>query len=345
MNSVGQPGRAEESARVGLMYDPCDHDCLCALGTAYIAQGLWVEAKNAFDRCLQIRPGKSSALWNRAHANLALENWRQGFDDYMYGYSVGTRRSHCPYRHWQGDEIPGQTLLLYGEQGIGDVIQFARFVPLARERSKATIIVEVRPELLSMLSDLGDAAYCQTTDGALPYGFDRHASFASLPYLLGLDSVDPSPYVGVPDHIPGDTKGRTIGFAWAGSRSNPNDQNRSLTLEQAKRFEKWQPLMGSLQPLEDQPFGMPDLTGIDMLGTAAVVKNLELVVCTDTSIAHVAGAIGAECWVMEPIGSEYRWGTGSHSPWYSSVRVFRSRNGRDAQITEVLNALDERYTQ
>ena len=249
---------------------------------------------------------------------------------------------------WNGMRIPNGRLLLVGDQGYGDTIQFARYIPMAAERCQE-LIVGCSAEMAPLLANIpGVARYCHRwTD--VP-GHAVHCRLSSLPYLFHttLDTIPSGiPYIkaergrvaywrerldaSLPRGI------RRIGLAWTGRPTHPNDRRRSMALAQlaslgtagAAAFVSLQKPM----PARDIPSlplfpGMADLSGDleDFGETAALIENLDLVITVDTSMGHLAGAMGKPAWILIPKAADWRWLLEREdSPWYPTVRLFRQQ--------------------
>jgi hypothetical protein len=270
---------------------------------------------------------------------------------------------------WNGMRMPTGRLLLVGDQGYGDTIQFARYIPMAAERCQE-LILGCSAELGPLLANIpGVSLYCHRwTD--VP-GHAAHCRLSSLPYLFRtrLHSIPiPIPYLKTdPARIahwrerlnatlpPGVKR---IGLAWTGRPTHPNDQRRSLSLGQLMSLADAGPaVFVSLQkpvPMRDHETmalfpGMTDLAGdlTDFGETAALMENLDLVITVDTAIAHLAGALGKPTWILIPKAADWRWLLErDDSPWYPSLRLFRQQKpgGWDLPIDLVRSALSSGLT-
>ena len=247
---------------------------------------------------------------------------------------------------WNGMRIPTGRLLLVGDQGYGDTIQFARYIPMAAERCQE-LVLGCSSEMGPLLANLpGVSQYCHRwTD--VP-GHAAHCRLSSLPYLFRtqLDTIPLEiPYLKADPARIAHWKGRLdailpaglkrIGLAWTGRPTHPNDRRRSMPLAQLTALAEAGPAaFVSLQkPFPDRDLesitrfpGMtnlaPDLT--DFGETAALIENLDLVITVDTSMGHLAGALGKSAWILIPKAADWRWMLDrDDSPWYPSVRLFR----------------------
>jgi len=256
-------------------------------------------------------------------------------------------------------------VLIHAEQGLGDTIQFGRYVPLAAERVEVTFEVQ-RPLVRLMSSMSGDQKVVARGD-PLP-NFDFHCPLMSLPHLLGGDlSEIPAqvPYLKAEqnrvdawkERLPGKGKFR-IGIAWAGSPIGENNEGRSVHL---RCFEPLARVEGvclvslqknyGLDQLDQLPPGMVvERLGEDFdngpdgfLDAAAVISSLDLVVTVDTSIAHLAGSLGCPVWIVLRTVPDWRWFTGrTGSPWYPTARLFRKgKGGWESLFADVANEVEK----
>jgi hypothetical protein len=258
---------------------------------------------------------------------------------------AGDRRDFAQPQ-WRGEEdLRGRTILVHAEQGLGDTIQFARYVPLLAQAG-ATVILEAPPALCSLLARLPGVAGIMRRGEPLP-GFDLHCPLLSLPLAFGTDAGSiPSavPYLSAApeqiarwrERLPVSTTRRTIGLAWSGSAANPNDRRRSIPLADlapliaaaaGSRLVSLQKDMRSADAatLTTWPAIVPLGERLrDFDDTAALISCLDLVVTVDTAVAHVAGALGKPVFIMLPFAPDWRWlAEGDDTPWYPTARLFR----------------------
>jgi ADP-heptose:LPS heptosyltransferase len=253
---------------------------------------------------------------------------------------------------WNGMKILHGRLLLVGDQGYGDTIQFARYIPMAAERCQE-LIVGCSAEMAPLLANIpGVSQYCHRWADIPPHA--AHCRVSSLPYLFRtrLDTIPARiPYLRADpvriEHwrerlsstLPAGVK--RIGLAWTGRPTHPNDRRRSLPLAQLGSLaEIGQVVFVALQnslPARDREAmqlfaGMTDLSNelTDFGETAALVENLDLVITVDTSMGHLAGALGKPAWILIPKAADWRWMVDREdSPWYLSVRLFRQQKPGD----------------
>ncbi|HUE96329.1 MAG TPA: tetratricopeptide repeat protein, partial [Longimicrobiaceae bacterium] len=307
------------------------------------------------ERVLERAPRDTTARWNRALALLALGDYERGWAAYESRWQLvhfALEHRNFPEPAWDGSSLDGRTILLYTEQGLGDGIQFIRFAKRLKERWDARIIVEAAPALAPLFRT------CPWLDDVFPRGqaapsFDVHAAILSLPWLLGveLEEVSGEAYLEarprpVTKRIEPSRRLR-VGLVWGGGAPTPTLAWRSLQLEQLRPLLEIEGIdFYSLQkgdaasqlqafPLSDRIVDLgPDLH--DFTDTAAAIEDLDLVVSIDTSVAHLAGALGKPVWILLIRSADWRWlADRDDSPWYGSARLFRQRtNGEWAAVVE-----------
>jgi hypothetical protein len=275
---------------------------------------------------------------------------------------LASERRNFPAPLWKGETDLGKTLLLHGEQGFGDTLQFCRYAAIAKTQG-LRIVLEVQPPLRRLMSSLAGCDQVVARGDPLP-DFDFHCPLLSLPRVLGTSDLDDIP-TSVP-YLQAEAKdealwaGRIaslpdgvlrVGLAWAGAprRESPVqaafDRRRSLPL-------------GALAPILALPgarfFSLqkgvlagPGLVDFmaemkDFADTAALIANLDLVISVDTSVVHLAGALGKPVWLLNRFDTDWRWLVeGEETPWYPTMRLFRQRSSGDwaGVIDDVVRAL------
>jgi ADP-heptose:LPS heptosyltransferase len=254
---------------------------------------------------------------------------------------------------WRGEgPIEGKTILVFADEGLGDTIQFARYIPMLAARG-ARVILWVDDPVASLLSGLSGVSRLLVKSDPLP-AFDLHCPICSLPlaFRTRLETIPagtsylPPPKEARVQAWENRLQGRLgprgklrVGLAWAGRAEHKNDQNRSLQFQKLARLLDLDVAFVSLQK-EPKPHdkvqlartGIVDLTAdlTDLAATAALMSCLDLVITVDTSIAHLAGALGRPTWVLLPHTPDFRWLLGrDDSPWYETARLFRQDQRRD----------------
>jgi Flp pilus assembly protein TadD len=310
------------------------------------------EAFEAYDRVKALNPNNAEIDWNISHLQMLTGNFEAGWA----GREARWRRAAVtPYPifsepKWLGKEpVENKTILVCSDEGLGDSIQFARYLPMLAARG-ARVLLLVSDPLWPLLSGLPGVTQCFPLSASTVPAFDMHCPLGSLPLAFGtrLDTI-PSQrsYLPAPagarvqawrDRLGPHDKLR-VGLVWSGSPKHNNDHNRSISLRMFSRILEADATFVSLQK-EPRPqdrallaqTGIVDLTAdlTDFSETAALVACLDLVITVDTSVAHLAGALGCPTWILLPWTPDYRWLLGrDDSPWYPSVRLFRQDETRD----------------
>ena len=317
---------------------------------------------DAFGKALALSQNSDQYLWDRALSLLRAGRYRDGFKAYESRWTQANQNkipSTAP--EWDGSAFEGKTLLLYGEQGFGDVLQFARFIPQAVQ-SGGSVILVVRPELVSLLSGQFDGVRdVVSRDEAIPR-HDLILPLLSLPRVLEIDGpgFSPTPYLR-PKTREGALPARhsrsniRVALAWAGSPTQKNDRNRSFSLmAMAPLLTKPNVEFFSVQkgPAAGQiiesglAFAIHDTSPMltDFSDTSALLAEMDLIISCDSAVVHLAGALGRPVWVALSVFHDWRYGlSGDLSPWYGSARVFKqSRPGEWADVfCRIGAALDE----
>jgi tetratricopeptide (TPR) repeat protein len=310
------------------------------------------EALAIYEYVKTIDPGGAKADWSLSLLHMLTGNFEAGWA----GREARWRAHTVIYPEfsepiWLGEEaIEGKTILICADEGLGDSIQFARYVPMVAARSVRVILV-VDDAAYPLLSGLPGASLCFSKSAGMLPAFDMHCPMSSLPLAFGtrLDTI-PS---GIP-YLPAPAKTRVqvwekrlgprcklrVGLVWSGNPNHSNDHNRSIPLHVLTRILDVDATFVSLQKdprPNDQAtlrerVDIVDLTAhlTDFSETAALVSCLDLVITVDTSVAHLAGALGCPTWILLPYTPDYRWLLDrDDSPWYPPVRLFRQTETRD----------------
>lgn len=355
--------RGESSGAEGDLQEAMDHfqaaaqsapdspDGWINLGYALAQQRRPAEAARAYDRALALVPDHAHARLNRAMARLAQGNWAEGWEDYEARWpATGYPRPAFAQPEWDGGPLAGKTILLYTEQGYGDAIQFARYVPLLAARG-ARVLLRCPQKLLALLATVPGAAQVVPEDAPLP-AFDVHCSLLGLPRLFATtrESIPAAlPYL-FARHPPPAASGRRVGLVWESQSVFPGAALKSLPVEafaplaQVAGFELVSLQFGWDQPLPAFVQALPGGVG-DFAATADQVAGLDLVISVDTVIAHLAGAMGRPVWTLLPYAADWRWEPDVETTaWYPGMRLFRQRRRGDwaGVIERVAEALRSR---
>ena len=335
---------AEQLLRRALELQPDDSVAFNSLGNVLLAIGRAEEAMPAYDQAIRLGGDDPVVYYNRGHARLVLGDLAEGWEDYEYRWlwkGFPRQRPAFAQPAWTGDDLKGRTLLVYNEQGLGDTLQFVRYLRVLADRGARVVFAEPA-ELKSLIGDLAGACRVLDTTQPLP-PFDVHAALLSLPRLCGtrLENIPASvPYLPLPPlerfPLPPAAPGRLrVGLVWAGGTRHPKDKLRSIPLQD------FLPLLQtadcdffSLQAgpraadLAALPAGV-SVTDIgsrvrDFADTAAVMRQLDLVISVDTAALHLAGALARPAWALLPYAPDWRWLLQREdSPWYPTLRLFR----------------------
>jgi tetratricopeptide (TPR) repeat protein len=303
------------------------------------------------------QPLNAESHWNLAMGLLLHSEYAAGWKEYEWRMEIPRFHTHhhrFSQPRWQGEALDGRTILLYGEQGHGDTLQFLRYVPIVVARG-GRVILEVLPLLKGLLQELPGIEACLSPDDPKPE-FSVHASLMSLPHLLSIDSI-PAPVAPVlktpRDGAALSARELRVGIAWAGNPNQKRDHLRSIQLDQ------WKPVaevggvaftslqMGPSRFSGDNsgsPFSFVEDCGSlqDFAELAAVVAQLDVVISIDSAVAHLAGIMGKPVWILLPNAIDWRWGLRkTTTPWYPNARLFRQTtpNNWSAVMAEVSGAL------
>jgi hypothetical protein len=346
LQQLGRVREAKKAHERAIALRPDFAEALNNLGVLLRKDGETAAALRRYAQAIEIKPDYADAHWNRAVTCLLIGRFEEGWEEFEWRWQVpnfpSARRNFAPPL-WRGEALAGKTILLHAEQGLGDALQFLRYVPMV-QAGGGRVVFEVQRELARLAKTLAGRPELVVRGEPLP-PFDYHAPLLSLPraFRTSLASIpadvpylhaDPADVAVWRDRIP-DTEELKVGIVWAGSRTHVNDRNRSLDpalldalLKVAgAKFYSLQ-LGGNALPGRDVVDLSPWLR--DFADTAAAVACLDLVVTVDTSVAHVAGAVGAPVWVLVPKAPDWRWLLErDDSPWYPTMRLFRQSKESD----------------
>lgn len=352
-----------------LTINPVHPEVLNNRGRSLSILGHQREALDSTLRATAAKPGYIDAQWNASLLQLRLGDFQNGWKQYEWRWKrVENLRKLRVYPQplWLGETpVAGKTILVHHEQGFGDTIQFARYAPMLA-RQGARVVLEVQPPLKPLLSQFAGVEVIGNGD-PIP-DFDIHCPLLSLPLAFGtmLDSVPADiPYLAAPanriarlESLLPPRQGFRIGLVWSGNLTHKDDHNRSIALARlGPIFDAPGVQFVSLQKeLRDADAQMlAQNAAITDLGrqfgdfddTAAAVALVDLVISVDTSVAHLAGAMGKPVWVLLPFCPDWRWLLErDDNPWYPTARLFRQPGIGDWEsvIGRVRDALCKRAT-
>lgn len=358
-------GPAEAALRRALDLDPRHAHAWRNLGNVLLYACRVDEAIGAYRAAYAAEPTMESARNSESVALLLAGNLQEGWPAYEHRYAARTAQElerFAGARRWRGEPLAGCRIMVHAEQGLGDMIHFARYLPLLAARG-AEVHVELPVSLRELVGAMPGVRATYAQGEALP-AFDYNCPLMSLPLAFGttLETVPGQvPYLAAPDadrpawlaRIPAGP-GRRIGVIWAGSPLHENDHRRSIGLERFQRLFETCPhdhffclqkarteadaaVLGKFGNVTDlAPF-------LATFGdTAAAIVRLDLVITVDTSVAHLAGALGAPLWLLLPFSPDWRWLLRRpDSPWYRTATLVRQpRLGDwDSVLAEVADRL------
>lgn len=341
----GQLDEARHWLQQALAAHPQFAEAYASLGSVCLDQMQLSAAEQALTQALALRPGTPGWHWNRAMARLLQGRWREGWQDYAWGLPAGRRQllAASPLPFWQGEPLAGRRLCVIAEQGLGDTLQFFRYLRLL----PANTTLVCQPALLPLLQGQGVAV--TGAGSALPEA-DLQVPLLSLPAYLAPEQPPAAPYLTVSaadtdpwlPRLAGLPPGRRIGLAWAGNPNNEADRRRSMAAAELEPLRQLPDVQWiSLQIDQPVPAWMHHW-GCPFRPTAGLMMHLDAVVAVDSSLLHLAGALGVRSYLLNRWDSDWRWqASGATTPWYSSVHILRQPQAGDwagvmAQVVQAL---------
>jgi Tfp pilus assembly protein PilF len=352
-NVLQEQGKLDEavaSYRQASRLKPAYFDALNNLGNTLRAQGKLAESVAAYERALHVKPDNPQVRMSRALCWLQMGDFERGWAEYEW--RLNCKEFSIPaFRQprWDGSPLERRPILLYADHGLGDSIQFIRYAPRVKARG-GRVIVACQAPLARLL------ATCPGVDQVVAEG-SLLPEFAFYSPLMSLPRIFETSLASIPAQVPylaaetalveqwhrelGQGGGFRIGIAWQGNPRYVRDRQRSFRLDQLEplahvagvRLFSLQKGFGAEQIAElDGRLAVTDIGSrfTDFMDTAAVMRGLDLVITLDSSLAHLAGALGIPTWVAIPNAADWRWLTECEdSPWYPTMRLFRQRRWGD----------------
>jgi tetratricopeptide (TPR) repeat protein len=363
---LGQAEEAVHHYREALRIRPSYAEAHSNLGSVLQNRGDLPEAIEQFRAAIRHKPNYPDGHNNLAIALLLAGELTEGWREYEWRWQLKKQRKHVrPFKQplWTGESTGDGVLLLHAEQGFGDTLQFCRYAPLVAAQGHR-VVLEVQRALVPLLTGLPGVERVVSHGDSLPE-FDVHCPLLSLPGILGTTHTSIPrgiPYLRAnPDAVAAwrtrlsSLPGKKVGLVWAGNPAMAADRRRSLELEQLAplagmggvsfvSLQKGPPAAQATAPparltLHDWTRELPDFAA-----TAALIEALDLVIGVDTSVIHVAGALGKPVWLLNRFDCCWRWLKGREdSDWYPSLRQFRQTRSGDwrgpiAAVTEALKS-------
>jgi tetratricopeptide (TPR) repeat protein len=315
------------------------------LGLLYLNTCSVEDAITNFDRCINLNPLAYDALWNKSLALLLNGDFDEGFRLYEYRWASSSASSFRPnysFPVWLGAEvIKNKTILVYGEQGLGDFIQFSRYIKLLVDFG-ASVVLIIPSEIVGLFNwydkqvsiciegDVLPVVDYQCPIMSLPYAF--RTKIENIPLCDFRHIIDPSKKIYWKNKLLKNSRIR-VGIAWSGSSMHKNDRNRSIGLanfinklpkcfdyislqKEIKSTEQNLIFSHNIQHFSEELYDFTD--------TAALCEMMDVLISVDTSVAHLAASMGKPTWILLPLATDWRWLLDrSDSPWYPSVKLYR----------------------
>ncbi len=348
--AMGDFERMAELARTAVALDPAYAEGYTLLANYELEAGRIDAAERLYWRSVALDPDNRNGNWNLAIIWLLRGEFERGWEQFEWRkklHAVLTERGLAQGPEWDGSPLAGRTILVATEQGMGDAIQFIRYARELKRAGAGRVIVECPYPLQPLLASVEGVDEVIARGMPLP-AYDTHVSLMSLPHLLGttLESIPASvPYIHAESRPAADVVAAPpgvlkVGIVWAGNPLHPRDALRSTPLKNFRtlldvpgtQFYSIQKGDGAERQVAE--LGDPRLVDLaphlgDFRDTAAVIERLDLVIAVDTSVAHLAGAMGKPTWVLLPSVPDYRWLLDrTDSPWYPSAKLFRQEQPR-----------------
>lgn len=342
-NQLRNFSAAETTYRTALTFDQNNPEVYLNLGTNHRDQNQIEQALECFQKAAALKPS-AEAEFNQAISFLLLGDFINGWPKYEARLKIKSRALDINYPQplWQGEDLTGKSLLVHVEQGLGDTLQFFRYLKLFTNPTNIALACQ------NELADLLKPYFPNILPRRIPeQHFDYQIPIMSLPLRFGTNSLNDIPfsegYLTAPNHLTDliDSKQFKIGIAWSGNKQNPNDRNRSIPL---KMFEsllnlnnvkfyslQWGESAQDIELLnfQDKLFNAAKYVK-NLQDTASIVTQLDLLITVDTAIAHLSGALNKPTWILIPFAPDFRWLLNRNdSPWYQSVRLFRQAQSGD----------------
>jgi tetratricopeptide (TPR) repeat protein len=333
-------------------FQPEDPETHRTLGNIYYAQRRLEETAACYEAALRLDPEDAGTRWNRSMLLLLRGEFDEGWREYEWRW----QRPDAPVRKipqplWDGTPLAGRRILVYAEQGMGDTIQFVRYLPMV-EQAGGRVIFQCHPPLVAMLEKRAGLGQVIGLNVPAP-DCDVQAPLLSLPRIFHttLDSIPAKvPYLAAePARVEAwrtrlaSLKGYRVGVAWTGSPRNSNNYERSLDPRQLTPLLRIPGIHWISLQKEHGETDLPlhRLEGWeDVADTAAIMMNLDLVISVDTMVAHLAGALGRPVWTLLAVAADFRWLLDRlDSPWYSTMRLFRQ--GHPGEWEDVIRTVEE----
>jgi tetratricopeptide (TPR) repeat protein len=373
-NKLHNYKEASKQHEMSIKLDPSGYNAYSNVGTSYKNLGLKDKAIESYKKAIELHPNFENAHFDLATVYLSKKDFLNGWSEYEWRFKKEEMRSHM-FKHkeifskkrFDGVEnIEGKTLLLHTEQGFGDSIMFGKFVDLVKEKYKCHVILQCRDELKSLFENsFKNVDHFYGRDKEPLPAFDLHYPMLSLPYLFGMkDTKDipaTNPYLIPKEEIGLDIKKEktkiNVGICWSASVTGESYDGKVFDVEYFRplienpKFNVYTLQVGP-ENKELEKAGLSDkvIDWTDKLSdfnkTAYLIKQLDFVISSDTSVAHLCGALNKEVWIPLQKIPDWRWETaGDKSYWYPSAKLFRQKTARvwDGVFQAIYDKINKQY--
>lgn len=367
LQTKGQFKQAVACCQRALNLNPNFAEAYINLGTALQATGQLNDAIASFQKALELAPNSACANYNLSLALLMSGDFERGWEKFewrkkMQEFSYLETNFSNPL--WDGRDITGRSILLLGEQGFGDIIQFVRYASLVAQRN-AKVSLICPKELKSLLKNSKSLHEIIEYGEQLP-DFDTYCPLLSLPFIFrtNLETIPTNiPYLNADTELiqkwkckqQSDASHFKVGLVWSGNPKNVKLAYKSSKLSDFSSLSKLKNVSfyslqkgDALQEAKNHPKGMKFINYMNMADdfsqTAALIMTLDLVISVDTAVAHLSGALGKPVWTLLPFESDWRWMLGREdSPWYPTMKLYRQSFPGDwtSVITDIAKDLSK----
>ncbi|MEK6829201.1 MAG: tetratricopeptide repeat protein [Nanoarchaeota archaeon] len=365
-DAINEDEKSEEAFETALSIDSEHTNAYLAhynLGIFLKDRGEFEGALEHYEKAIKLNPNFPEAHWNMGLILLMLGKFEEGWKECIYRFKKQNPSDSRAFGkpQWNGESLEGKKILIASEQGFGDSMQFIRYLPFVKEK-KGYIILECKKELEKLFGNIKevDKIITKEKDNALDKDFDYYIHLMDLPRIFrtNLKNIpNKVPYIKADQNLSKKFRQEfktgkfNIGIAWAGNPEQDNDKNRSTVFDKFKVLKEVSGIvLFSLQKgkqeeqLDDSQIINLSNKMNDFSDTAALIENLDLIISVDTSVAHLAGAMGKPVWTLLTLHPDWRWLLDRNdTPWYPTMRLFRQKKKGDwdSLLSEVKKELED----
>jgi len=358
LRETGRLAEAIDAYRAAIAIDESCIDAHSNLGAAYQELGQPDDAVACYERAIRLDPRAHSPRYNLALTLLQQGDYSRGFAEYEHRTLAVLAAKRFPQPPWDGSDLNGSTILIHAEGGLGDVILFARYLPLVKARGGKTVVL-VQPELIDLISTIEGADRVLAKTAAFP-PFEFHVPLLSLAHVFHTtsDTIPSKPYI-FADPVAvslwsaklAGLKRLKVGLTWESSQKLSKGRHRWIPFEQLSPLKQFADISFISLQKEQSTEPAPIIELLDwtadlhnLTDTAALIQSLDLVITVDTAVANLAGAMGKRVFVLLSHAANWRWlRDRPDTPWYPTARLFRQKTPGDwspvvAELTDALKS-------